>query len=124
MFLVKFNQQTFSSNEQFTRASVNVSARPNFFVRSIILGLALIPTAEINVARISMNQLHDEIEDDCKQTEFILIIVLFLLLLLALFFLLFFFGICLEEKCSRENKFLTILILIITNEIGDNEEKR
>ncbi len=51
--MIDFNliKQTFSSNEQLTRASVNVWAVPNFFVRSIILGLALIPTAEINVAK-------------------------------------------------------------------------
>lgn len=44
-------KHTLSSNEQLTRASVNVSAVPNFFVKSIILGLAFIPTAEINVAK-------------------------------------------------------------------------
>jgi len=47
IYLIK---QTLSSNAQLTRASVNVSAVPNFFVKSIILGLAFIPTAEINVA--------------------------------------------------------------------------
>ncbi len=55
MKLIRLNsiwsKQTFSSNEQLTRASVNVWAVPIFFVRSMILGLALIPTAEINVAK-------------------------------------------------------------------------
>jgi len=52
-------KQTLSSNEQLTRASVNVSTVPNFFVKSIILGLAFIPTAEINVAKIIQNEMID-----------------------------------------------------------------
>lgn len=44
-------KETFSSNGQLTRASVNFSAVPNFFVKSIIFGLFIIPTAEINVAK-------------------------------------------------------------------------
>jgi hypothetical protein len=45
------SKRTFSSKAQLTRASVSVSAVPNFFVKSIILGLAFIPTAEMSVAR-------------------------------------------------------------------------